>query len=104
MFDYFFILHQCSDVVGWFDEEENNVDKLSMRLAFSNRLFIFIQYCTAVFVSLLFRGASDVMFGTIGPLATLPVLTFSAINQLYAKVHNSYIRQQVLDYINLAPT
>lgn len=48
--------------VGWFDEEENSADNLSMRLAndatfvraaFSNRLSIFIQDSAAVVVAVL---------------------------------------------------
>ncbi|KAI3734836.1 hypothetical protein L6452_14315 [Arctium lappa] len=75
--------------VGWFDEEENSADTLSMRLAndatfvraaFSNRLSIFIQDCTAVIVALLIGMLLQWRLALVA-LATLPVLTVSAIAQ-----------------------
>ncbi|GMI87086.1 P-glycoprotein 20, ATP-binding cassette B20 [Hibiscus trionum] len=75
--------------VGWFDEEENNADTLSMRLAndatfvrasFSNRLSIFVQDGTAVIVALLIGLLLHWRLALVA-LATLPVLTVSAIAQ-----------------------
>ncbi|XP_076888466.1 ABC transporter B family member 6-like [Bidens hawaiensis] len=75
--------------VGWFDEEENSADTLSMRLAndatfvraaFSNRLSIFIQDSTAVLVALLIGMLLQWRVALVA-LATLPVLTISAIAQ-----------------------
>ncbi|KAH1045693.1 hypothetical protein J1N35_036477 [Gossypium stocksii] len=75
--------------VGWFDEEENNADTLSMRLAndatfvraaFSNRLSIFVQDSTAVLVALLIGILLHWRLVLVA-FATLPVLTVSAIAQ-----------------------
>ncbi|XP_022992912.1 ABC transporter B family member 20 isoform X2 [Cucurbita maxima] len=75
--------------VGWFDEEENSADTLSMRLAndatfvratFSNRLSIFIQDSAAVIVALLIGMLLQWRLALVA-LATLPVLTVSAIAQ-----------------------
>ncbi|KAG9145335.1 hypothetical protein Leryth_008264 [Lithospermum erythrorhizon] len=74
---------------GWFDEEENNADNLSMRLAndatfvraaFSNRLSIFIQDSAAVIVAVLIGVLLQWRLAVVA-LATLPVLTLSAIAQ-----------------------
>ncbi|KAI7751221.1 hypothetical protein M8C21_021290, partial [Ambrosia artemisiifolia] len=75
--------------VGWFDEEENSVDTLSMRLAndatfvraaFSNRLSILIQDCSAVIVAIVIGMLLHWRLALVA-LATLPVLTLSAIAQ-----------------------
>ncbi|KAG9160808.1 hypothetical protein Leryth_008642 [Lithospermum erythrorhizon] len=75
--------------VGWFDEEENSADNLSMRLAndatfvraaFSNRLSIFIQDSAAVIVAVLVGMLLQWRIAVVA-LATLPVLTLSAIAQ-----------------------
>ncbi|XP_026443149.1 ABC transporter B family member 20-like [Papaver somniferum] len=75
--------------VGWFDEEDNSADNLSMRLAndatfvraaFSNRLSIFIQDSTAVAVALLVGMLLEWRIALVA-LATLPVLIISAIAQ-----------------------
>ncbi|KAL5711046.1 ABC-type xenobiotic transporter [Ranunculus cassubicifolius] len=75
--------------VGWFDEEENSADTLSMRLAndatfvrasFSNRLSIFIQDMSAVVVAVLIGMLLEWRLALVA-LATLPVLTISAIAQ-----------------------
>ncbi|KAJ0962333.1 hypothetical protein J5N97_030161 [Dioscorea zingiberensis] len=75
--------------VGWFDEEENSADTLSMRLAndatfvraaFSNRLSIFIQDTAAVVVALLIGMLLEWQVALIA-LATLPILTISAVAQ-----------------------
>ncbi|KAL2539958.1 ABC transporter B family member 20 [Abeliophyllum distichum] len=75
--------------VGWFDEEENSADNLSMRLAndatfvraaFSNRLSIFIQDTAAVVVAVLIGMLLQWRLALVA-LATLPVLTVSAIAQ-----------------------
>ncbi|GKV28499.1 hypothetical protein SLEP1_g37545 [Rubroshorea leprosula] len=75
--------------VGWFDEEENSADTLSMRLAndatfvrasFSNRLSIFIQDSAAVIVAVLIGMLLEWRLALVA-LATLPVLTVSAIAQ-----------------------
>ncbi|KAF3433764.1 hypothetical protein FNV43_RR24867 [Rhamnella rubrinervis] len=75
--------------VGWFDEEENSADTLSMRLAndatfvraaFSNRLSIFIQDSAAVIVAVLIGMWLQWRLALVA-LATLPVLTISAIAQ-----------------------
>ncbi|KAH7537254.1 hypothetical protein FEM48_Zijuj03G0073400 [Ziziphus jujuba var. spinosa] len=75
--------------VGWFDEEENSADTLSMRLAndatfvraaFSNRLSIFIQDSAAVIVAVLIGMWLQWRLALVA-LATLPVLTLSAIAQ-----------------------
>ena len=76
--------------VGWFDEEENSADALSMRLAndatfvraaFSNRLSIFIQDFSAVAVALLIGMLLHWRVALIA-LATVPVLIVSAIAQV----------------------
>ncbi|KAF4351252.1 hypothetical protein G4B88_025744 [Cannabis sativa] len=75
--------------VGWFDEEENSADTLSMRLAndatfvraaFSNRLSIFIQDSAAVIVAVLIGMLLEWRYALVA-LATLPFLTISAIAQ-----------------------
>ncbi|GER26259.1 ABC transporter family protein [Striga asiatica] len=75
--------------VGWFDEEENSADNLSMRLAndatfvrasFSNRLSIFIQDSAAVVVAVLIGMFLEWRLALVA-LATLPVLIVSAIAQ-----------------------
>ncbi|XP_030514261.1 ABC transporter B family member 20 isoform X1 [Rhodamnia argentea] len=75
--------------VGWFDEEENSADTLSMRLAndatfvraaFSNRLSIFIQDSAAVIVAVLIGMLLQWRLALVA-CATLPVLTVSAIAQ-----------------------
>ncbi|XP_031486742.1 ABC transporter B family member 6-like [Nymphaea colorata] len=75
--------------VGWFDEEDNSADTLSMRLAndatfvraaFSNRLSIFIQDTSAVIVALLIGLLLQWRVALVA-LATLPVLILSAIAQ-----------------------
>ncbi|KAG2730150.1 hypothetical protein I3760_01G279400 [Carya illinoinensis] len=75
--------------VGWFDEEENSADTLSMRLAndatfvraaFSNRLSIFVQDSAAVIVAVLIGMLLQWRLALVA-LATLPVLTVSAIAQ-----------------------
>ncbi|GAB4836566.1 ATP-binding cassette sub- B member 6, mitochondrial [Ancistrocladus abbreviatus] len=75
--------------VGWFDEEENSADTLSMRLAndatfvraaFSNRLSIFIQDSAAVFVAILIGMLLQWRLALVA-LGTLPVLTISAVAQ-----------------------
>nr|XP_010920710.1 ABC transporter B family member 20 [Elaeis guineensis] len=80
------ILH---NEVGWFDEEENSADMLSMRLAndatfvraaFSNRLSIFIQDTAAVVVAFLIGMLLEWRVALVA-LATLPILIVSAIAQ-----------------------
>ncbi|KAK1312282.1 ABC transporter B family member 6 [Acorus calamus] len=75
--------------VGWFDEEENSADNLSMKLAndatfvraaFSNRLSIFIQDSAAVVVAVLIGMLLGWRVALVA-LATLPVLTVSAVAQ-----------------------
>ncbi|KAK7343279.1 hypothetical protein VNO77_11900 [Canavalia gladiata] len=75
--------------VGWFDEEENSADNLSMRLAndatfvraaFSNRLSIFIQDSAAVIVAFLIGVLLHWRLALVA-LATLPVLCVSAVAQ-----------------------
>ncbi|CAA6654896.1 unnamed protein product [Spirodela intermedia] len=75
--------------VGWFDEEENSTDNLSIRLAndatfvraaFSNRLSIFIQDTSAVVVALLVGMLLEWRLALVA-LGTLPILTVSAIAQ-----------------------
>ncbi|KAM7527834.1 hypothetical protein LguiB_031244 [Lonicera macranthoides] len=75
--------------VGWFDEEENSTDNLSMllandatfvRAAFSNRLSIFIQDGAAVVVAVLIGMLLEWRLAFVA-LATLPILTVSAIAQ-----------------------
>uniref|UniRef100_A0A803MVM4 ABC transporter B family member 20 n=1 Tax=Chenopodium quinoa TaxID=63459 RepID=A0A803MVM4_CHEQI len=75
--------------VGWFDDEENSADTLSMRLAndatfvraaFSNRLSIFIQDSSAVIVAVLIGMLLQWRLALVA-LATLPVLTISAVAQ-----------------------
>ncbi|XP_030512555.2 ABC transporter B family member 20-like isoform X2 [Rhodamnia argentea] len=75
--------------VGWFDEEENSADTLSMRLAndatfvraaFSNRLSIFIQDTAAVIVAVLIGMLLQWRLALVA-LATLPVLMISALAQ-----------------------
>uniref|UniRef100_A0A7N0UE15 ABC transporter B family member 20 n=1 Tax=Kalanchoe fedtschenkoi TaxID=63787 RepID=A0A7N0UE15_KALFE len=75
--------------VGWFDEEENSADTLSMRLAndatfvraaFSNRLSILIQDSTAVLVAILIGMILEWRLALVA-LATIPILTISAVAQ-----------------------
>ncbi|XP_061374381.1 ABC transporter B family member 20-like [Gastrolobium bilobum] len=75
--------------VGWFDDEENSADNLSMRLAndatfvraaFSNRLSIFIQDSAAVIVGLLVGALLHWRLALVA-FATLPILCVSAIAQ-----------------------
>lgn len=75
--------------VGYFDEEENTADTLSMRLAndatfvraaFSNRLSIFIQDSAAIIVAVLIGMLLQWRLALVA-LATLPVLTVSAAAQ-----------------------
>ncbi|XP_048566622.1 ABC transporter B family member 20-like [Triticum urartu] len=75
--------------VGWFDDEENSADILSMRLAndatfvraaFSNRLSIFIQDTSAIFVALLLGMLLEWRVALVA-LATLPILVISAVAQ-----------------------
>lgn len=75
--------------VGWFDEEENSAETLSMRLAndatfvraaFSNRLSIFIQDIAAVIVAVLIGMLLQWRLALVA-LATLPVLMVSALAQ-----------------------
>ncbi|XP_059666209.1 ABC transporter B family member 20-like isoform X2 [Cornus florida] len=75
--------------VGWFDEDENGADTLSIRLAndatfvraaFSNRLSIFIQDSAAVVVAVLIGMLLQWQLALVA-LATLPILTVSAIAQ-----------------------
>ncbi|XP_078429400.1 ABC transporter B family member 20-like isoform X2 [Wolffia australiana] len=75
--------------VGWFDEEENSPDNLSIRLAndatfvraaFSNRLSIFIQDASAVIVALLVGLLLEWRLALVA-LATLPILSISAMAQ-----------------------
>ncbi|XVE69118.1 hypothetical protein DITRI_Ditri09bG0124900 [Diplodiscus trichospermus] len=75
--------------VGWFDEEENSADTLSMRLAndatfvraaFSNRLSIFIQDSAAVIVAILIGMLLHWRLALVA-FATLPILTVSAFAQ-----------------------
>ncbi|XP_015942309.1 LOW QUALITY PROTEIN: ABC transporter B family member 20-like [Arachis duranensis] len=74
---------------GWFDEEENSADNLSMRLAndatfvraaFSNRLSIFVQDSAAVIVAFLIGVLLQWRLALVA-LATLPVLCISAFAQ-----------------------
>ncbi|MED6119624.1 ABC transporter B member 20 [Stylosanthes scabra] len=74
---------------GWFDEEENSADNLSMRLAndatfvraaFSNRLSIFVQDSAAIIVAFLIGVLLQWRLALVA-LATLPVLCVSAIAQ-----------------------
>lgn len=78
--------------VGWFDEEENSADTLSMRLAndatfvraaFSNRLSIFIQDSAAIIVAVIIGMILQWRLALVA-LATLPILTISAIAQVSA--------------------
>ncbi|CAI8612014.1 unnamed protein product [Vicia faba] len=75
--------------VGWFDDEENSADNLSMRLAndatfvraaFSNRLSIFIQDSAAVIVGLLIGAVLHWRLALVA-FATLPILCISAVAQ-----------------------
>jgi len=76
--------------VGWFDDEENSADILSMRLAndatfvraaFSNRLSIFIQDTSAILVALLLGMLLQWRVALVA-LATLPILIVSAVAQV----------------------
>lgn len=78
--------------VGWFDEEENSADTLSMRLAndatfvraaFSNRLSIFIQDSAAIIVAVIIGMILQWRLALVA-LGTLPILTISAIAQVSA--------------------
>ena len=78
--------------VGWFDEEGNIADTLSMRLAndatfvraaFSNRLSIFIQNSSAIIVAVIIGMMLQWRLSLVA-LGTLPILTISAIAQVSA--------------------
>lgn len=100
--------------VGWFDKDENSVDILSMRLAndatfvraaFSNRLSIFIQDGAAVVVAVSIGMLLGWKLAFVA-LATLPILTVSAIAQvcihiimLYIEISVSVNSDFLLDYI-----
>jgi len=84
------VIAMLRNEVGWYDEEENSPDTLSMRLAndatfvraaFSNRLSIFIQDSFAVIVAILIGLLLGWRLALVA-LATLPVLTLSAIAQV----------------------
>ncbi|CAN0837082.1 ABC transporter B family member 20 [Linum grandiflorum] len=75
--------------VGWFDDDENSADTLSMRLAndatfvrasFSNRLSIFIQDITAVIVAVIIGLLLQWRLAVVA-VATLPILAISAAAQ-----------------------
>ncbi|KAA8549709.1 hypothetical protein F0562_001273 [Nyssa sinensis] len=75
--------------VGWFNGEENSGDTLSIHLAndatfvraaFSNRLSIFIQDSAAVVVAILIGMLLEWRLAFVA-LATIPILTVSAIAQ-----------------------
>lgn len=81
------ILH---NEIEWFDDEENSADSLSMRLAndatyvraaFSNRLSILVQDAAAVAVAFLIGLLLDWRVALVA-LATLPILTVSAVAQV----------------------
>ncbi|KAE8664440.1 ABC transporter B family member 20 [Hibiscus syriacus] len=92
MFSACFVCHVTAmlrNEVGWFDNEENSVDNLSMRLAndatfvraaFSNRLSIFIQDSAAVIVAILIGMLLHWRVALVA-FATLPVLAVSAFAQ-----------------------
>ncbi|PWA95473.1 hypothetical protein CTI12_AA008610 [Artemisia annua] len=84
------ILTMLRNEVGWFDEEENSANTLTMRLsndatfvraAFSNRLSIFIQDFAAIIVAFLIGMLLQWRLALMA-LATLPILTLSAIAQV----------------------
>ncbi|CAN6471266.1 unnamed protein product [Victoria cruziana] len=88
--------------VGWFDEEDNSADTLSMRLAndatfvraaFSNRLSIFIQDTSAVIVALLIGLFLQWRVALVA-LATLPVLILSAIAQVSMYFFLNFLHMQ----------
>ena len=98
-FHYFFLIvpAMLRNEVGWFDEEENSPDTLSMRLAndatfvraaFSNRLSILIQDSFAVIVAILIGLLLGWRLALVA-LATLPVLTLSAIAQVWFTSYSS---------------
>ncbi|XP_057840073.2 ABC transporter B family member 20 [Cryptomeria japonica] len=75
--------------VGWFDEEENNADSLSMRLAndatfvraaFSNRMSILVQDATSVIVAIAIGVMLEWRLALLA-LATLPLILVSAFAQ-----------------------
>lgn len=93
--------------VGWFDEEENSADTLSMRLAndatfvraaFSNRLSIFIQDTAAVFVALAIGMLLEWRVALVA-LATIPILTVSAIAQVCTKNYKLPMHNAALLYL-----
>lgn len=76
--------------IGWFDEEDNSADALSMRLAndatyvrasFSNRLSLFVQDLSAVVVALSI-GIFLNWRVALAALASLPVLFCAAVAQV----------------------
>lgn len=86
--------------VGWFDEEENSADILSMRLAndatfvraaFSNRLSIFIQDTAAIFVALLLGMLLEWRVALVA-LATLPILVISAVAQVSSHLFSTFLQ------------
>ncbi len=86
----YYVTAMLRNEVGWFDEEENSADTLSMRLAndatfvraaFSNRLSIFIQDSAAVVVAVVIGMLLQWRLALVA-LATLPILMVSAIAQV----------------------
>lgn len=96
---YFFlykITAMLRNEVGWFDDEENCAETLSMRLAndatfvraaFSNRLSILIQDTAAVIAALLIGCLLQWRLALVA-LATIPVLIASAFTQVGAQFLN----------------
>jgi len=87
---FIYIPAMLRNEVGWFDEEENSAETLSMRLAndatfvraaFSNRLSIFVQDVAAVIVAVLIGMLLQWRLALVA-LATLPVLMVSALAQV----------------------
>ena len=94
--------------VGWFDDEENSADTLSMRLAndatfvcaaFSNGLSIFIQDSAAVIVAILIGMLLQWRLAVVA-VATLPVLTVSAVAQvLLLPLYRTSIRMHIISLL-----
>ena len=90
LISFYHVTAMLRNEVGWFDEEDNSADTLSMRLAndatfvraaFSNRLSILIQDSAAVIVAVLIGMLLEWRYALVA-LATLPFLTVSAIAQV----------------------
>ncbi|CAN1148586.1 ABC transporter B family member 20, partial [Linum perenne] len=84
---FHYVTRMLRNEVGWFDDDENSTDTLSMslendaifvRAAFSNRLSVFIQDFTAVIVVVIIGLLLQWRLAMLA-VATLPILAISTV-------------------------